>query len=495
MKRTVISKFNYLEGLFKFFFLLIISFLFLTQSPLHIWRSSDSNTDSSVFQTVAMMMDKGYMPYRDTFDHKGPLTYLINYLGRHIVAYGGVWVIEFISLFVMLLFIYKISRLKCSKTLSYIVVLLSVSFLFDFFQGGNLVEEYAMSLIAGALFVFLDYFVYLKISTFRLMFCGLCFGGVCLLRPNMISVWLVFCIAVLMQCIGSKNYQNLKKFILYFLLGFFIIVFPVILWLIINNSFFAFWDEYIRFNFTYVSSRSSKMWSSFFSYFTKPLVMLSTIIAVYMSWKSKHQFLYGTYCCYIVCTVLFVCMAGGRHEHYGMIMVPVIAFPIASLFNLCIDRFSSNEREGKVEIFLIGLYLVLTIIIPSWLSTITGLSEIYNLRDADQHSGRVNMVCSIVRDNTKYDDKISVYGNWDIIYVMSDRAHATKYSYQFPIGFVRQNIMQEYFEGLKEEKPTIIVVQTGYYDTEIENFLSNNEYRLIWSEADNDNTQTLVYRR
>ena len=69
-------KFNFvkpmrIEVVFAFLFSLVIAFFFSIQSPLHLWVGADTNVDSSVFKTISMMMQKGYMPYRDTFDHKG----------------------------------------------------------------------------------------------------------------------------------------------------------------------------------------------------------------------------------------------------------------------------------------------------------------------------------------------------------------------------------------------------------------------------------------
>ena len=57
-------------------FILLVTFLFLQNSPLSIWRGGETGTDSSVFRTVALMMRRGGMPYRDTFDHKGPLLFI-----------------------------------------------------------------------------------------------------------------------------------------------------------------------------------------------------------------------------------------------------------------------------------------------------------------------------------------------------------------------------------------------------------------------------------
>ena len=98
-------------------FLAVMAFVFLLNSPLHPWIQSDANTDSSVFQTIALMMRKGYMPYRDSFDHKGPLLYILNYLGQNISAYNGIWFVEFVSLCITFGVLYEVAKIaKISGT-------------------------------------------------------------------------------------------------------------------------------------------------------------------------------------------------------------------------------------------------------------------------------------------------------------------------------------------------------------------------------------------
>ena len=82
------------------------------------------------------------------------------------------------------------------------------------------------------------------------------------------------------------------------------------------------------------------------------------------------------------------------------------------------------------------------------------------------------------------DEPISVYGNWNIIYVLSKRPHATRYSYQFPIGQVMPSIMDEYMSQLKEEHPKAIVVAPGKYDDNISKFLDENSYKLVWIDIE-----------
>ena len=106
-----------------------LTFCFLIISPLHIWTNGESGTDSSVFMTVAMMMDKGYMPYRDSFDHKGPLIYLINYVGRKIAVYRGVWVLEFLFLLITVCYLYKTARILCRRKIACLVIVVQMALL------------------------------------------------------------------------------------------------------------------------------------------------------------------------------------------------------------------------------------------------------------------------------------------------------------------------------------------------------------------------------
>ena len=56
--------------------LLALTFAFLTKSPLCFFKDGFTLPDSACYKMVALYMDRGFMPYKDTFDHKGPLIYI-----------------------------------------------------------------------------------------------------------------------------------------------------------------------------------------------------------------------------------------------------------------------------------------------------------------------------------------------------------------------------------------------------------------------------------
>jgi len=56
---------------------LIMSYCFKT----NYWNRNIIGIDSSVFISIGEAMHEGKIPYKDIFDHKGPLIYFINYIG------------------------------------------------------------------------------------------------------------------------------------------------------------------------------------------------------------------------------------------------------------------------------------------------------------------------------------------------------------------------------------------------------------------------------
>lgn len=487
------GKEQYVENGIAFLLASVVSFFFLLKSPLHPWGGSDARTDSSVFKTVALMMEKGYMPYKDSFDHKGPLLYIINWLGNKVSLYRGVWIIEFLFMIITVFVLYRIARLVCQQWEAVIIVFMSFSLLFVYFEGGNLSEEYAMVFISVALFIFLDYFRNNKISKLRLIICGACLGGTLLLRPNMVATWVVMCSVIFMKVIINKDWEALRKFTGWFIVGMTIIVLPIIVWLGINNSLECFWRAYIIFNEKYASTASFlAKWNSFVAFFDSPVCIISFSALVFVG-IIKERFLAIVYILYMLITLLLICMSGMTYGHYGMVLVPAMVYPLALLFS-AIENIE-NKSISRIILICVSIYFFKALILPDWIVLAKSIPAIYATRDENHREEVTETVSTIIVNNTKNDEAISVYGNWDIIYVLSKRRHATKYSYQFPIGQIAPEIMNEYINQLQDELPPLIVVQSGHYDDTITKFLNKNQYQLCWAENSDEVTGALIYVR
>ncbi len=469
-------------------YLLALAFIVLCQSPLRFWDSGLPGTDSSVFQTVAMMMRRGFMPYRDSFDHKGPLIYAINYLGSLLSSRWGIWLVELVSLLATFVAMYRIARLWCGRVGSCVAVsaaampLLSSGL--NFFEGGNLVEEYAMPFIAVALYIFLDYLDSEHVTRLRLAVCGLCLGGVCLLRVNMIAVWIVFCLAIAGRCAVRKEFAQLGTFILFFLAGFAAAVLPFLIWLAANGALLPFLQDYILFNTAYAAGSeggSATMLSTLQSYL-KPEVLVLVAVYAYaaLTAKAKERLLYWAYLASLALSLVLVCLSRYNFPHYGMVLVPLLVVPVAAVCRRAAERL--EETNGAL--LPRALTAAAAVVLISCYSQTA--HDTLNTAVSYQDQGLVEAVCAVVEGSTGADDSISVFGNWDIIYLESGRPHATTYSYQSPVCSVDPKMMEEYLAQLAQEEPKLIVFPRDVFSkmpAVMEPFLREHGYAVIWTEG------------
>lgn len=476
-----------------------LAFLFTLKSPLHPWNGSEAGPDSSVFKTVAMMMERGYMPYKDSFDHKGPFLYLLNWFGNKISPYRGIWVLEILFLMLTFVMLYCIARLFCKSASAILSAFLAASLLFGYYEGGNLTEEYAMAFLAVSLYIFLDYLKNERVTKLRLAICGFCFGATLLLRPNMISLWLVMCLAILIRSVVKQEWAELLGFILWFLVGMLVILLPILGWLAARGALVQCWKDYIVFNKEYSSAEGgralfSAKWNAFF-YFLQPTVTLMACCILAVLWKVRYCFLNVTFMIYLLVTLWMICMSGMTYGHYGMILVPALVYPFA-LAGAEIERIK-QEGLRRLVLLLVTAYLLPVLILPNWLDLVKKAPDKFEARKENQLTDVTLFVADLVQEHVAEDEPISVYGNWNYIYILTNRRHATRYSFQFPIGQVRPEFMEEYLTQLKEEAPKILVVAKGYYDETIEHFLGANEYQLLYSasgsSAENPMEGPLVY--
>ena len=210
------------------FVLLGLSFVILIlQCPIAVLYSKEIIPDGYVFKYIGIQMTKGQMPYLDIFDHKGPLTYLINYWAALINHDYGIMILEILINGISAAFLFLIPvKCGCNKAVSAVIAFASMAYYCSLFS----------------LWVFTDFFLNNKVDTFRLVLCGSSLGAVLLLRPNMAVLWVVFCIAVLIKCIKEKRAKELIPFILKFIAGMTAVVLPVILWLYIKGAWGSFFE-------------------------------------------------------------------------------------------------------------------------------------------------------------------------------------------------------------------------------------------------------------
>lgn len=443
-------------------YLFCLSFFIVMQSPNNIWHNGDTGTDSTVFKYVAKEIMNGNMPYLDTFDHKGPLIYFINVVGNFIGLWKGIWVVEIVSMFVGLLFIYKIARLYCEWLMSSMLVFLVSGSIFKYFEGGNLVEEYAIPFIAIGTYIFLKYLDGYKLKRSEFVASGLAFACVLLLRPNMGVLWPIMCLGIFISLLKEHNIKEVKRVSKWFLVGMSLMLIPVLVWLVVKGALMPFIDSYFKYNMKYTEalSASNSRYTAISTYLSDSVVSIAAISTIVLMF-AKRNIKNCLYVCFFFANILMVSMAGKISMHYGMIIVPSLIYPLAGI---------AAEIDAKPNDVRIGPSILLVLILVpyvwySWMLGITTAIGQFSSRNQDYVSNVNREIANIVMQNTYQNDKITVCGNWNIIYLLSDRCSSSRYSYQ-TVCSIDEDMQDEYFEELTENPPSIIVLRNDFYPME-----------------------------
>lgn len=459
-------------------YLFMITFIISMQSQMNPFHVTLASVDSSVFHYVASVMKHGGAIYRDTFDHKGPLLYFINYLGLHISYYSGAWFIELFILLISNVLTYKTARLFCKKIPACFVVFLSSTALITCYFGGNYPECYALPCIIGSLYIFTDYFINQIVNPFRLITCGSLFACALMLKPNTISVWIAFCLGVFVQKLCQKDFRNLIRYIIYFLIGISVILMPILVYLLKMNILPDFFDTYFMFNFRY--SGDAGMKSSFIvtlKCITREFVFPCLLIMFYMILQEKDSKIYWrTYFLFFILSILFCGMSGNDYIYYRISLVPCYTIPIA----MCLSKisFDRNHTYPIFVLFVIGA----TIFVQQWSRPmINTLSAIKNTTtEIDLGDEHHKELFRLIEKYTDKDEPFIVYGNENSFYFYSHRFAASKYSFQYPIILMDENIRNDFFQELDEKLPKLILVQSLWCNDEyIQDFLKTHPYQCI----------------
>jgi hypothetical protein len=215
--------------------------LFSSYTPLGVTRM---HVDSSNYITIAQGITRGFLPYRDFVDNKGPLEYLISVPGLTLAGFTGIWLTELLLICVSVFFAYKTALFFAGKYLALMgtVLVCFLTYPFCYVNAGT--EEYSLPFLMVSLYLFTKYYFSpeRKIAFFELTVLGFCFTCAVLIRLNMFPLWAGFCAVIFVEAIVQKRFVPIAKYAAGFIAGILIASVPVLLYLKLNGIF----DEFLR---------------------------------------------------------------------------------------------------------------------------------------------------------------------------------------------------------------------------------------------------------
>lgn len=356
-----------------FFITLLISILVillfqLCISPIY----SEPGGDSVIFRIIGKGWTEGRLPYKDLFDHKGPVIFLIDAIAYLFTdSRIGLSLLAIIALSFDLFFCHKIASLfvKSKK-----IVTCDLFFLLFFISttgGGNLTEEWNLPFILLCSYLCLKFLVSeLPTEAHPLKYSftyGLSIGLLFMTRPNNAIPILGIIILFTVLLIKQKKIKVLFINALIVLSGFLLTTVPFIVYFSAKDALEDFIYAAFTFNLNYSKNAKTVINLSFIiNYLKRTFYFIINLILVIYLYKtkrlSKKLVLFIVLICFPTSISLIM---GGSYLHYWLIDTTSFIISICLLF-----IFIENLTATKIMKHLITLISFVTILYAPLVQTV-----------------------------------------------------------------------------------------------------------------------------
>ena len=324
--------------------------------------------DTCAYLYMGNLIPQGLMPYRDAFDHKGPLLYLIMALGLQIGNIAGVWVLSIGFLLVSAYYAYKTARLLVSPWAASLAT--SVALLW-YSKSFTSPESLSVPFLFATLYCLICYFLNgYRISKLKTLFLGACFGAVALLKVNLTVIWIIFILLFVVVSFKKREFLQFLSHTAFFLLGTVLVVAPIFIWLYVRGAFPDFVDDYWNFNLhaygegptlsnylVFFVGPCFSQWRDFYS-----LNLPTVVVYAVMIWRGKSPNRKKIYMCMEVAFLVSVLLSGIRNTCFRQYCFPLVIFyllPFAVSF-----EFILNIAKKHIVLGVIGFLLLWVPVLP-----------------------------------------------------------------------------------------------------------------------------------
>ena len=227
--------------------------------PINLWG------DANCLFTVGRVMKDGGVLYRDIYEQKGPLLYLIHALAACLsdISFWGVYIMEALAMTVALYAAYRLMRLRAGMGFS----LGAAAFFGAAFASctafirGDSAEEFCLPLLTAALAIaYAEYGRCAKpMRTKRLLVCGALAGCVAAIKYTLLGAMVGLCIVEGVLALREGGVRRVLKSAGVFLCGMAIPILPWMVYFAVNGALSDAYTAYL-YNNIFLYSGEAATW-------------------------------------------------------------------------------------------------------------------------------------------------------------------------------------------------------------------------------------------
>ena len=336
--------------------------------------------DANCFMTVGKSMLHGLVPYRDLYEQKGPLLYMLHALAAVVyeTTFIGVFFIEVIAASFFLFFSYKLIKLYVpSADILLVPIIAAVVYSARSFCHGDSAEELCLPMFAFAIYTAIKSIKQEKLpARAESVAVGITFAFVLWIKYSMLVFYIGWFAVIAWQAIKHSNEKKLFGMTFWIGIGILIPTVPILIYFSANNALSDLWTVYFCNNlFLYSNSvnhfslliLSKNLLSGIKNIITEnsvPAILIFTGLLLLLRKKDKTEFF--SYLIMGVFTFLFV-YGGGRHyNYYALIFSAFVPIGIVSVCKIIKRIAPENVRTAKVfripRIFSAGIVCALSVV-------------------------------------------------------------------------------------------------------------------------------------
>jgi len=467
-----------------FLCLILLLVVFAILSPVAPLYQPIPARDQGVYLYVGQQILDGSIPYRDVWDHKGPLIYYIYALGLWMTnSPWGVWFLEIIFLFLTVISSFLALRTVFDPVIAFSSTILWLVSLPQVLDHGNSVEEYSL------LFQFASIYFYARSEKslkgyWNEIMIGVMAAMAFSLRPNNIGVPIAIGLVLISTAFfSSKERIHTVKRIIAVVLGSGIVFSVIEIYFASHKSLGYLFDQVFIFNYHYLKAEVFSWDALAKGYniltFLAPLSfagLIGLISYLYGYWKQDQkesdltQIRFALFVFAAVPIQIYLSLLSGRkYMHYYIAWLPVLAlltgFFIFSARQLAGKIFPDIRHKNILNLLIAG-GLILMFGVKPVVNRMPLLTNLFRTIQSERSLPAPNysaveqgVYVEYILNHTQPGDYVLIWGNASVYNFLAERKSPSRFVYTYAFGvpnYVSQGMVDELERDITEKKPMII---------------------------------------